>query len=105
MLTKKTPEQKQAIKAEFWFNIRTMPKMLSAWVTAVVSLAAAYWLQLSPADQQALISEYPILIKASPVISMLAWMYARAKPQGNPSVAFQETQAPESPTSDLSNGS
>lgn len=76
-----TQEEKEFYRSEFRKNFKSLHKMLSAWVVGIASLAAAYWLQLSPEDQQALLAEYPKMIKAAPFFTMAAWMWARSKPQ------------------------
>lgn len=76
-----TPAQKTFYKKQFWKNLRKMHRMASFWVMTAASGAAAYWLQLTPEEQQKLIESYPFLIKASPLISAAAWIYARAKAQ------------------------
>lgn len=77
-------EKKAYLKKEFRKNLRAMHTKLSFWVVAIVSGAAYYWLQLPIEEQAKLVAEYPFLVKHSPLISMFAWIYARAKPQTPP---------------------
>lgn len=76
-----TEDQKKFYKNEFKANLLSVYKMLSFWVVAIATGLASYWLQMSPEDRQALLDTYPVLSKLAPVITMFAWVYARAKPQ------------------------
>lgn len=76
-----TEDQKQFYREEMRRNLRKLHRMLSAWVVAIASAVAMYWLQLSPEQQQELLSQFPWLIKSAPLLTMVAWVYARVKPQ------------------------
>jgi hypothetical protein len=54
----------------------------STYVVFFASGAAAYWLQLPIADQQAVLEAYPLLKIAGPAIGFLTFMVARGLPQG-----------------------
>lgn len=65
-------------------NLKNLPRMLSFYIVAIVSALAAYWLQLSPEDQVALQTQFPILIKLAPLAAAIAFVLARVKPQDLP---------------------
>lgn len=71
----------------------TLTKLLksySTYVVAAITGAAAYWLQLSAAEQQTLLTTYPILTKLAPLAGFIAFLVARAAPQ--PSVTGEKPE-------------
>jgi hypothetical protein len=69
-------------------NIARLPKNFSTYVVAIVTGGAYYWLQMSPAEQQAMITAYPWLKHVAPLSAFVAFLAARVWPQnGAPSPA------------------
>lgn len=62
-------------------DLKELATRYSTWVVAVITGAAAYWLQLSPAEQASLQATYPILTKVAPLAAFVAFLAARAAPQ------------------------
>jgi hypothetical protein len=56
----------------------------STWVVALLCSAAAYWLQLTPGEQQALLASYPWLAKAAPAAGFVTFLAARGVKQSDP---------------------
>jgi len=67
--------------ATFLSNLLRLHTYFSTWVAFLASAAAAYWLQLAPADQQAILAAYPALKLAAPVLGFIAFAVARGLPQ------------------------
>lgn len=65
----------------FGANVRRLPAYFSTWVAFIGSAAAAYWLQLTPADQQAVLDAFPALKLVAPAIGFAAFCIARGIPQ------------------------
>ena len=65
----------------FSANLRRMHRYFSTWIAFLGSAAAAYWLQLSPADQAAILDAFPALRLAAPGVGFLAFIVARGVPQ------------------------
>lgn len=65
----------------FASNLRRMPTYFSTWVAFLASAAAAYWLQLAPDDQQAILAAFPAMKLAAPVLGFIAFAVARGIPQ------------------------
>lgn len=76
-----TEAEKKFYREEFKSNLKSVGRMLSFWVVAVATALASYWLQLEPEKQAELLAQWPVLSKFAPTITMLAWIYARVKPQ------------------------
>lgn len=68
-------------RAQLIKNLCKLHRMMSFWIVAIASAAAAYWLQLDKAAQDELISQYPTLAKLGPLITLVAWVFARIIPQ------------------------
>lgn len=66
---------------DFIAELKRIPKYFSTWVAFLASAAAAYWLQLSPDDQQAILSAVPALKLVGPAIGFAAFVVARGLPQ------------------------
>lgn len=73
-------------------NIARLPKNFSTYVVAIVTGVAYYWLQLSPAEQQALITAYPWLKHAAPLSAFVAFLAARVWPQTPPAPPPPDTE-------------
>lgn len=63
-------------------NVRLLSKAHSTKVALVVSALIAYWLQLPPAEQQALLAAYPWLKHVAPLAALGAFVVSRVWPQG-----------------------
>lgn len=64
-------------------NLSNLLKFNSTRVVLVMTALAAYWLQLSPADQAAYMASYPWLKHAAPVIALASFVWARVTPQAS----------------------
>lgn len=65
-------------------NVKKLPTNYSTWVVALLMGVVAYWMQLPPAEQQALMTAYPWLKHAAPLFGLLAFIGSRILPQGAP---------------------
>lgn len=65
-------------------HLRLMPRYFSTWVVFLISSAAAYWLQMSPDDQQAVLEALPALRLVAPALGFVAFVIARGIPQFPP---------------------
>ena len=68
-------------QATFRANLKRMHTYLSTWVAFLASAAAAYWLQLAPADQAAILDAFPALRLVAPALGFAAFVVARGIPQ------------------------
>lgn len=65
-------------------NAKRVHKNASTWVVAIMMAVVYYWLQLPPAEQQALMAAYPWLKHFAPLAGLLAFVGARVVPQTPP---------------------
>jgi hypothetical protein len=65
-------------------TMTTIIKSYSTYVVTVISAVIAYWLQLSPEEQAALIATYPALKVLAPLFGWIAFVIARVIPQNLP---------------------
>lgn len=72
-------------------NLANLLKFNSTRVVLIITALAAYWLQLSPAEQAAYMASYPWLKHAAPVIALASFVWARVTPQAS---LQQPTQPP-----------
>lgn len=74
-------------------NLVQLPTNYSTWVATIIMGVVYYWLQLPPAEQQALVASYPWLKHAAPIAGLVAYLGARVMPQGGtPVPAFDDTR-------------
>jgi len=64
-------------------NLSNLLKFNSTRVVLALTALAAYWLQLSPADQAAYMASYPWLKHAAPLIALASFVWARVTPQAS----------------------
>lgn len=62
-------------------DLKELATRYSTWVVAVITGAAAYWLQLPAQEQAALLASYPWLKQVAPAAGLIAFLVARAAPQ------------------------
>jgi len=62
-------------------NLANVLKFNSTRVVLIITALAAYWLQLSPAEQAAYMASYPWLKHAAPLIALASFVWARVTPQ------------------------
>ena len=62
-------------------NLANLLKFNSTRVVLIITALAAYWLQLSPAEQAAYMASYPWLKHAAPLIALASFVWARVTPQ------------------------
>lgn len=74
---------------QFLTNLNRMHRYFSTWVAFLATAAAAYWLQMSPAEQQAILDAFPALKLLGPAIGFTAFVIARGIPQFPPAEAAQ----------------
>lgn len=65
----------------FTQNLKRIHTYFSTWVAFLATCAAAYWLQLTPADQQAILDAFPALKLVAPAVGFVAFVIARGLPQ------------------------
>lgn len=65
-------------------KLSTIVRHYSTWVAFMASSAAAYWLDMTPEQQAALLAAYPALKLGAPAVSFLAFMLAKALVQPPP---------------------
>lgn len=67
---------------EFKAELKRLHTYLSTWVAFIASAAAAYWLQLSPAEQGQILDAIPHGRILAPALAFAAFCVARGLPQG-----------------------
>lgn len=63
-------------------NAKQLPTNYSTWVVAVLMAVIAYWMQLPLEEQARLITAYPWLKHAAPLVGLVSFILARIAPQG-----------------------
>lgn len=66
---------------DFKATLKRMHKLASTWVVFIASALAAFWLQMSPAEQLAVLEVFPALKLVGPGIGFAAFVVARGWPQ------------------------
>jgi len=66
---------------QFIDNLKRLHTKISTYVALLASAAAAFWLQLTPEDQQAILASFPALKLIGPAVSFVAFVVARGIPQ------------------------
>lgn len=64
---------------------KEMLSKYSTWVAGLLTAIATYWFQLTPEEQMALQTQFPILVKITPFLGFVAWYIARGVKQGGSS--------------------
>lgn len=77
-------------------NLAASPTNYSTYAIVIFFGIATYWMQMSPADQAALIASYPWLKHAAPLAGLVTYI-ARILPQGG---AAEPATAPADPPKD-----
>lgn len=78
---------------DFKNNLKRMHRYFSTWVAFLAAAAAAYWLQLTPGDQQAVLEAFPALKLLGPAVGFVAFVIARGVPQLPPTSSTDEDGA------------
>lgn len=63
-------------------NVKNLPTNYSTVVATILMGVVYYWLQMDPAEQQALMAAYPWLKHFAPLAGLVAFLGARVWPQG-----------------------
>lgn len=69
-------------------NLAASPTNYSTYAIVIFFGIATYWMQMSPADQAALITSYPWLKHAAPLAGLVTYI-ARILPQGSAQPAIE----------------
>lgn len=65
-------------------KLKLLHTFYSTYVTYLLMGIAAYWLQLSPDQQQSILASIPWLSWAGPLVGMVMFLIARGLPQKPP---------------------